>query len=110
MKKTLTFLISWLAFAFTVQAQKNFEDAYIVFNNGDTIHGFIDNKDWEQSPKTVTFKKTPTAPEEILGADAVELFFLKESLALYMGFVTSCRLESDESSCASPGKRKRLNI
>jgi hypothetical protein len=40
----------------TISAQSNFQKGYIVELDGDTLHGFIDNRNWHSSPKEVSFK------------------------------------------------------
>ncbi len=37
-------------------AQKNYQPAFIVSNNGDTVKGFIDYREWYVSPKQIKFK------------------------------------------------------
>lgn len=39
-------------------AQSNFKSGYILNSNGDTLKGYINYKEWEQSPKYIEFKQT----------------------------------------------------
>lgn len=41
-----------------LQAQKDYETAYIVNLQGDSIPGFIDYRNWNTNPSTIRFKKT----------------------------------------------------
>lgn len=36
--------------------QENFQPGFILNQNGDTLRGLIDNRDWEKNPDAVTFK------------------------------------------------------
>jgi hypothetical protein len=44
--------------AVPVLAQKNYQSAFIVNNNGDTVKGFIDYREWYVNPKQIKFKTT----------------------------------------------------
>lgn len=37
-------------------AQSNYQQGYVVNLKGDTLHGFIDNKDWDSNPIAINFK------------------------------------------------------
>ena len=37
-------------------AQSNYHNGYVIKNNGDTVKGFIDYREWDQSPKSIHFK------------------------------------------------------
>ena len=37
-------------------AQSNYYPGYVLKNNGDTLKGFIDYREWDQSPKSIHFK------------------------------------------------------
>jgi len=37
-------------------AQSNYKPGYVVDLRNDTLKGFIDYKEWENNPKTFTFK------------------------------------------------------
>jgi hypothetical protein len=45
-----------LVVAVPVLAQKNYQSAFIVNNNGDTVKGFIDYREWYVNPKQIKFK------------------------------------------------------
>ncbi len=48
-------------------AQNNYKPGYVVTIKGDTIHGFINYREWDKNPKNIGFKNT-------LGSSAVENF------------------------------------
>lgn len=39
-------------------SQKNFLPGYIVSITGDTIHGFVDYRNWDKNPKSISFKSS----------------------------------------------------
>jgi hypothetical protein len=41
-------------------AQSNYKPGYVVNLKGDTIRGYINNKDWDSNPRTISFKKIVT--------------------------------------------------
>jgi hypothetical protein len=41
----------------TCFGQENYIQAYIVDHNGDTVHGFIDYRNWGKNPDRILFKK-----------------------------------------------------
>jgi hypothetical protein len=48
-------------------AQSNYKPGYVVRLNGDTVHGFINYREWDKNPKNISFKNT-------LGNSAAENF------------------------------------
>jgi|GEM_PF-6689549 len=87
LQKTTLLVIAFFCNFTAVHAQKNYESGFLVLNNADTVKGWIDNKDWEKSPKTIHFKKDLSASAEDYSADAVRWFYLNESKILYKGLV-----------------------
>ena len=49
------FLIFFLL-PFFSNAQANFKPAYIITVKGDTVHGFIDYREWDANPASINFK------------------------------------------------------
>jgi hypothetical protein len=50
-------MISSLIFCFhPSRAQDNFLPGYVVTLNGDTLRGFVDYRNWDQSPRSIDFK------------------------------------------------------
>jgi len=55
------FLIALLAMLpVSIFAQANYHSGYVVKNNGDTLKGYIDYREWERTPKAIQFKILPT--------------------------------------------------
>ena len=46
-------------------AQSNYHAGYVLKNNGDTLKGYINYREWVQSPKTIDFKINKTDKNEI---------------------------------------------
>src|SRR3569833_2202807 len=47
----------------TAFAQSNYHSGYVVKNNGDTVKGYIDYREWERTPKSIHFKVVETGKE-----------------------------------------------
>src|SRR5437588_1907278 len=54
MKSFYTILFTVLSSA--VLAQSNYHEGYVVKNNGDTLKGYIDYREWENNPKSINFR------------------------------------------------------
>jgi len=50
-------LLLLLLFPFFASAQSNYKPGYVVTLPDDTIHGFIDYKEWDKNPEKISFKK-----------------------------------------------------
>jgi hypothetical protein len=58
--KLWTLLIIAVAFSFHVIAQSNYQSGYVIKSTGDTVKGFINYKEWVNSPQFIDFKTTET--------------------------------------------------
>ncbi|MFP4469498.1 MAG: outer membrane beta-barrel protein [Bacteroidales bacterium] len=84
-------------------AQKNFQPGYIVDLAGDTTYGFIDNRDWDVNPQSVTF--SPTAgeggrefsPLEIHSFGTADTRYTGAVVQLEISLRTTSELKSDPS-------------
>jgi hypothetical protein len=56
MKKTCFFILG-IIFLQIAYAQQNFQPGYIIPVGKDTLHGYIDYKNWEWNPRKISFKK-----------------------------------------------------
>lgn len=76
--------IVYLAFIFAVvplfkvQAQKQYEEGYVITNSMDTLRGFVNYLNWSKNPESVQFKPTPESPEQVLGLQDISGFFVHE--------------------------------
>lgn len=58
--RTLSTVALLLAVSFISQqssAQENYKDGLVVINNGDTLHGTIDYRQWERNPDNIRFRE-----------------------------------------------------
>lgn len=55
--KTLGLIILGLLSFQSMFAQENFMPAYVIKNNSDTLHGFIDYREWNVNPDKIRFKE-----------------------------------------------------
>lgn len=55
-------------------AQKNFIPGYIITTEGDTLRGLIDDRDWDKSPKEVSFKPTKQKQEVTYSPKEIRAF------------------------------------
>jgi hypothetical protein len=83
-KILLAFVSILIVFNKDVFAQKNPEPGTVVLNNGDSIKGFILNKDWRINPDKIVFKKTLSDQNTVYTVDQVKSFFLVKSNSWYM--------------------------
>jgi hypothetical protein len=51
------------ALAVNLFAQTNYHSGYIVKNDGDTVKGYIDYREWDRTPKAIHFKIDETGKE-----------------------------------------------
>ncbi len=54
--KSFFYIFSLLISGLNCFAQTNFKPGYIISDKGDTIKGYIDQREWAQNPTSVTFK------------------------------------------------------
>jgi|GEM_PF-747609 len=46
-------------------AQTNYHPGYVLKNNGDTVKGYIDQREWQESPTTIDFKTSMDDKEHL---------------------------------------------
>lgn len=74
MKYSYKALIIALFLPLFCMAQANYQPGVIVNSKGDTVHGFIDYRGWEYSPRNIYFKSDPTAHAMKMTASDIEYF------------------------------------
>lgn len=70
-QKTLFVLLFWSSFCI---AQDNYLPGYYIDTNGETIRGFINDKEWEVNPDKIRFKKDDTGKPLIITPETVKGF------------------------------------
>lgn len=58
MFKKLLLLITGIIISVLSFSQQNYLPGYIIQNNGDTVTGFIDYRNWSLNPDLIEFRKT----------------------------------------------------
>ncbi|MDJ1499084.1 outer membrane beta-barrel protein [Xanthocytophaga agilis] len=90
-KSTFIFVLTnYFIFYFTLPsfAQKNYEPGYIVTTQGDTLKGYIDNKDWRKNPETIHFRKSIDSDNTVEYKPAqLTSFYLKATNEQYVGAI-----------------------
>ncbi|MDO3627095.1 hypothetical protein [Mucilaginibacter sp. BT774] len=56
----LSLIVLFIALPLSIFAQSNYHSGYAVKNNGDTLKGYIDYREWERTPKSIQFKVRQT--------------------------------------------------
>jgi len=72
-----TVLLTMLLICSTIYGQKNLQKAYIITLDGDTVHGFIQIKDWGMNPSRILFKISPTDEGTYYDPYDIKEFWLK---------------------------------
>ncbi|MBK7174130.1 MAG: hypothetical protein IPH84_13035 [Bacteroidales bacterium] len=63
-----------------VFAQNKFLPAYVIQNDGDTIKGYIEYKQWGQNPEKINFKADLLTQVEIFKPLDIKAFFVQNEL------------------------------
>lgn len=58
--KRILFLLFATFLAFAGYSQENYVKGYVILKSGDTIHGFIDYRNWQRNPDKIAFKEKPS--------------------------------------------------
>jgi len=64
-------------------AQSNFKAGYVVNLKGDTLHGYINYKEWGRNPQSITFKSDATNKEQELGNTDINYFEISGYVGYY---------------------------
>lgn len=96
MRKIHVLLISFVLVAnLSAVAQKNLRSGYIVTLSGDTIHGFIDIRDWSVNPSKVHFKSSAEDEGMFYGPYDIKLFCIGSDI--YEGGFVDVELTSRDA-------------
>lgn len=78
--RTTTMLVLVLLSHSLILAQANFVSCLIVNNDGDTLKGSVDYRNWEKNPKSITFIKNGEQIATDLGPLSIKSFKVKNEL------------------------------
>lgn len=62
--KTLVTILATLICPVICIAQSNYREGYVIQINGDTVKGYINVKEWDTNPQSISFKKSQADREE----------------------------------------------
>src|SRR5580704_2539084 len=71
-------------------AQPNYHEGFVVKNNGDTLKGYIDYREWVYSPTSIEFKPSNGNDITKFGPEAIKSFQIKgfENYISYIGMAS----------------------
>lgn len=61
-------------------SQENYSTAYIITLENDTLHGLIENRNWEVNPKEIRFKESPESKSKKFSPAEILSFQVKDAL------------------------------
>jgi hypothetical protein len=88
MKSIYAFLFAVFLIPSLGYSQSNYKAGYIITLKGDTTHGYINYKEWDNNPLTVTFKKETQSPPETFAAKDISAFGVTGQL-YYQRYIVS---------------------
>lgn len=71
MKRYLLIFFLWPLLS---KGQSNYKSGYVVTGKGDTLHGYINLKEWDNNPKDINFKLTLNDKTNIFGIHDIRYF------------------------------------
>lgn len=104
LKRFIFLLCLLLLCPFISQAQANYKPGFVVTTAGDTLRGFINYKEWDQTPATITFRQNPDgASEQVFDASSSRYFEISgyEAYQSYAGPITMNPLDIQNISTNS---------
>jgi len=97
------YLLLFIALPSIVFAQSNYHEGYVLKNNGDTVKGFVNYREWERSPKTIDFKTAISNGKAIAyDATAIKGFGIY-GMERYISFIGTVTMGSTEFTNLSAG-------
>lgn len=81
MKYFYTLLFVAILFPLFSFAQENYKPGLVVTLKGDTIHGFIDYKEWENNPSAINFKAASASSAQLYTPAEIRYFRINGSEA-----------------------------
>jgi hypothetical protein len=72
--KNAPFYLIFILLTSQVFAQVNYKKGQIILQNGDTLRGLIDYRNWERNPKKINFKKEENSGAETYGLQELQSF------------------------------------
>jgi len=96
-----SFIFVLLAISVLACGQSNFVKAIVINNNGDSIHGNIDYRNWKNNPKTINFINAANE-KQAFDASSVRGFYIPSANETYKSFTVELdMLPGDQSEAIS---------
>ncbi|WP_026462198.1 hypothetical protein [Adhaeribacter aquaticus] len=101
MKYIITVLIGCFFYPAILFSQANYKKGLVVNAQGDTLIGYINYREWDQNPKTFTFKKSlEEKDEKVFFPENTKYFSIEnvEAYQQYAGRITNDKTELNDLS------------
>ena len=109
MKKPLILVVLLTLISISVMGQKNYQKAFVVTLKEDTIHGFINYRDWGMNPRHIGFKRTLDGKKLIYKPLGIKSFFVHGE-TYQSALVNSKTSNSDFASTMSHSPKVKTRI
>jgi hypothetical protein len=96
-------LLAFILLPLFSSAQSNYKSGYVVTLKGDTLHGFIDYREWENNPVSISFKPTLADKVQKLTTDEINYFNIG-NIESYLKFTGSISTDITNISALSTGR------
>jgi len=87
MKRFSQFLSIIILWPCLLLAQPGYKPAVTVNSKGDTLHGFIDYREWDSNPKSILFKPSNGAPVRLSASDISYFNIQVDHLDKYVSYI-----------------------
>jgi outer membrane protein W len=74
MRKLILIIAAYFLLNSSASAQANAQPSFIVKNDGDTVYGFINYRNWIKNPAEISFQTSETAPKETYDVTGIRYF------------------------------------
>lgn len=88
--------------------QKNYLSGYIINLKEDTIKGFIDYRNWEKNPHTISFRKEAGGEKVIYSPLDITMFGVKDEI--YVGAVVKAETSPIKINSLKPSSKLRTKL
>ena len=103
MSLKLAFAAAFTCCFFIGFGQQNLQPGYIILNDGDTLRGFIDYKEWHKNPSEISFGTALNKPTNSYSTDEIVYFEVTGKKSYYRFRV---RVSMDTRSLSSLAEKK----
>ncbi len=89
--KNWLFIVLLILINFSAATQSNFIKGIIISNNGDSLYGTIDYRNWKYNPSSINFI-SENNDKKILDASAIKGFFIPSANETYESFLVDMNM------------------